>query len=277
MSFTATAAPVQHERRDGFWFARLQRPDKRNALSEAMLDALMQVCDAVAADHDARALVLWGAGGHFSAGGDFSRFAQLMAVPAPAGADPIVALNRSFGRVLETLAALPVPTLGVIRGTTMGGGVGLVAALDRVVAGDDAVFAMPEVTLGVAPAQIAPFVLRRVGATRARWLMYTGQRIDAQAALALGLVDCVAAPADLASVVADDLRALCSAEPGALRATKRLAHRSLELPLAAALDAAALDFATLLRSGTPAEGMAASRARRAPKWQAALPVLPEFT
>jgi isohexenylglutaconyl-CoA hydratase len=277
MSFTATDALVQYERRNGFWFARLHRPDKRNALSEAMLEALMRVCAEVSADGAARALVLWGAGGHFSAGGDFSRFAQLMAAPAAEGADPIVALNREFGRVLETLAALPVPTLGVIRGTTLGGGVGLAAVLDRVVACDDAVFAMPEVTLGLVPAQIAPFVQRRVGAARARWLMYAGQRIDARAALALGLVDGVAAPAELANVVADDLRALCSAEPAALRATKRLVHRSLELPLAAALDAAALDFATLLRSGTPAEGMAASRERRVPQWQSALPPLPEFT
>ena len=66
--------------------------------------------------------------------------------------------------------ALPVPTLGVVRGAAMGGGCGLAAALDRVIAARDAVFAMPEVTLGVAPAQIAPIVARRLGAPRARWL-----------------------------------------------------------------------------------------------------------
>jgi isohexenylglutaconyl-CoA hydratase len=274
---TTADAPVQAERRQGFWFARLNRPDKRNALSEPILESLARLCDEVAADREARALVLWGAGGHFSAGGDFSRFQQLMAGPAPGGADPIEGLNRSFGAVLETLAALPVPTLGVVRGSALGGGLGLAAALDRVIACEDAVFAMPEVTLGVAPAQIAPFVVRRIGATRAYWLMASAQRLDAHAALAAGLVDCVAPAGGLADAVLQDLRALCAVEPAALRATRRLATRSRELPLGQALDAAAIDFATLLRSGTPAEGMAASRERRAPRWQAALPNLPEFT
>jgi len=139
------------------------------------------------------------------------------------------------------------------------------------------VFAMPEVTLGVAPAQIAPFVVRRIGSTRAYWLMASAQRLDAQAALAVGLVDCVASAGDLASVVMQDIRAFCAAEPAALRATRRLTIRSRDLPIGEALDAAASDFATLLRSATPAEGMAASRERRAPQWQAALPTLPEFT
>jgi isohexenylglutaconyl-CoA hydratase len=277
MSFTSPDTPVQFERREGFWFARLNRADKRNALSEPILESLARLCEEVAADREARALVLWGAGGHFSAGGDFSRFQQLTAAPAPAGADPIVGLNRGFGALLEAIAALPVPTLGVVRGSVLGGGLGLAATLDRVIACEDAVFAMPEVTLGVIPAQIAPFVVRRLGATRAYWLMVSGQRLDAQAACAAGLVDGVAAAGDLASVVLRDLRALCDVEPAALRATRRLTIRSRELPLGQALDAAALDFATLLRSGRPAEGMTASRERRAPNWQAAMPSLPEFT
>lgn len=277
MSFTSSAAAVQVERRDGFWFARLNRPDKRNALSEPILDELAQVCDRVTADADARALVIWGAGGHFSAGGDFSRFQQLLSAPAGAGADPVESLNRQFGVLLETIAALPVPTLGVVRGSALGGGLGLAAALDRVIACDDAVFGMPEVTLGIAPAQIAPFVVRRIGANRAYWLMASAQRLDAPAALAAGLVDCVAASAGIAEVVARELGGLCGAEPAALRAVRRLALRSQELPLGQALDAAAVDFAALLRGGAVMEGMAASRERRAPSWQATLPSLPEFT
>src|SRR5512139_2739484 len=221
MSSTSADAVVQIERRDGFWFARLNRPDKRNALSEPLLDALARICDDVAADADARALVIWGAGGHFSAGGDFSRFQQLLAAPAATGPDPIAALNRRFGVLLEAIATLPIPTLGVVRGSALGGGLGLAAALDRVIACDDAVFGMPEVTLGIAPAQIAPFVVRRIGATRAYWLMASAQRLDAPAALAAGLVDCVAAPADLAQTVAHELAGLCGAEPAALRAARR--------------------------------------------------------
>ncbi len=272
----ADDALVQVERRGAFWFARLNRPDKRNALSAPLMDALLALCDRVEADADARAVVMWGAGGSFCAGADFGGFFELMAAPAPAGPDPIIAHNRTFGMMLERLASLPVPTLGVIRGATMGGGVGLAAVLDRVIATDDAVFAMPEVTLGVAPAQIAPFVARRIGATRARWRMLSAGRFDANAAQADGLVDIVVPMTALKDTVAAELGLLALTEPAALRATKRLAARNLAIPLAAALDAAALDFAALLRSGSAREGIAASRERRPPAWHTAVPGLPEF-
>jgi len=267
---------VQVERRGAFWFARLNRPDKRNALSEPLMVELLTLCDRVEADADARALVLWGAGGSFCAGADFGGFLELMAAPAPAGPDPIIAHNRTFGTMLERLAALPVPTVGVIRGAAMGGGVGLASVLDRVIATDDVVFAMPEVTLGVAPAQIAPFVARRIGATRARWLMLAAARLDASAAHAGGFIDVVVPLADLRNTVAAELGLLALTEPSALRATKQLTLRNLEAPLAVALDAAAQDFAVLLRSGSAREGIAASRERRRPAWHTAAPALPEF-
>ena len=269
-------ALVQVERRGAFWFARLNRPDKRNALSEPLMDELLASCGRVEADADARALVLWGAGGSFCAGADFGGFLELMAAPAPAGPDPIIAHNRKFGTLLERLAALPVPTLGVIRGAAMGGGVGLASVLDLVIATEDAVYAMPEVTLGVAPAQIAPFVARRIGATRARWRMLAAARLDAGAALADGFVDVVVPLSALKDTVAAELGLLALTEPAALRATKRLSLRNLQSPLAAALDAAAQDFAALLRAGSAREGIAASRQRRRPSWHTEVPALPEF-
>ena len=273
---SAGDALVQVECRGAFWFARLNRPDKRNALSEPLMAVLLALCDRVEADADARAVVIWGAGGSFCAGADFGGFLELMAAPAPAGPDPIVAHNRTFGTLLERLATLPVPTLGVIRGAAMGGGVGLACVLDRVIATNDAVYAMPEVTLGVAPAQIAPFVARRIGATRARWCMLAAARLDAGAALADGFVDVVVPLTDLKQTVAAELGLLALTEPIALRATKRLTLRNLEAPLAVALDAAARDFAELLRAGAAREGIAASRERRRPAWHAEVPALPEF-
>jgi isohexenylglutaconyl-CoA hydratase len=272
----AGEALVQVERRGAFWFARLNRPDKRNALSEPLMGELLALCDRIEADADARAVVIWGAGGSFCAGADFGRFQELMASPAPAGPDPIIAHNRTFGTLLERLAALPVPTLGVVRGAAMGGGVGLASVLDRVIATDDAVYAMPEVTLGVAPAQIAPFVARRIGATRARWRMLAAARLDAEAARTEGFVDVVVPVADLKKTVAAELGLLALTEPTALRATKRLTLRNLEAPLTVALDAAARDFAELLRAGAAREGIAASRERRRPAWHTEVPALPEF-
>lgn len=273
---TATGDLLQVEHRGKFWFARLNRPDKRNALSDALVEALVALLERVSADLEARALVISGAGGHFCAGADFAGFLALMQTAPGQADDPIARYNRGFGAMLERVATLPVPTIAVVTGVAMGGGCGLAAACDRVIAAEDATFAMPEVTLGVAPAQIAPFVVRRAGARRARWLMLGGARLKAAQAQAEGLAD-VVVPADgLRAALESELRLLAAAEPAALRATKRIVNRALETPLSASLDAAALEFAGLLRHGAAREGIAATVGRRAPAWAAPLPELPEF-
>jgi isohexenylglutaconyl-CoA hydratase len=272
----ASTELLQVRRDGGFWFARLNRPDKRNALSDEMVAGLAALLERVTADLEARALVLSGSGGHFCAGADFGRFLELMQGAAGHADDPIAHYNRQFGAMLERLAALPVPTVALVTGVAMGGGCGLAAACDRVIAADNATFAMPEVTLGVAPAQIAPFIVRRAGARRARWLMLSAARIKAPEAHSVGLADVVVPAAELRTALEADLRLLAAAEPAALRATKRIVTRALETPLAASLDAAAQEFAGLLRHGAAREGIAATRERRAPGWAAALPELPDF-
>ena len=273
---TAPGDLLQVEQRGQFWFARLNRPDKRNALSDALVEALVALLERVGTDLEARALVISGAGGHFCAGADFAGFLALMQTAPGQADDPIARYNRGFGAMLERVAALPVPTIAVVNGVAMGGGCGLAAACDRVIAAEDATFAMPEVTLGVAPAQIAPFVVRRAGAQRARWLMLGGARLKAAQAQVEGLAD-VVVPADgLRAALEAELRLLAAAEPAALRATKRIVNRTLEAPLSASLDAAALEFAGLLRHGAAREGIAATVGRRAPAWAAPLPELPEF-
>ena len=130
----ATSTVLLVEQHAGFWFARLNRPDKRNALSDELVASLGGLFDRVAADLGARALVLSGAGGHFCAGADFAGFLQLMQTPAGQAEDPIAHYNRQFGAMLERLATLPVATVAVVSGSAMGGGCGLAAACDRVLA-----------------------------------------------------------------------------------------------------------------------------------------------
>jgi isohexenylglutaconyl-CoA hydratase len=278
MTATATAPGdlLQVEQRGHFWFARLNRPDKRNALSDALVEALVALLERVSADLEARALVISGAGGHFCAGADFAGFLALMQTAPGQPDDPIARYNRGFGAMLERVAALPVPTIAVVSGVAMGGGCGLAAACDRVIATEDATFAMPEVTLGVAPAQIAPFVARRAGARRSRWLMLSGARLKGPQALDQGLADVVVPANGLGAALEAELRLLAAAEPAALRATKRIVNRTLESSVADSLDAAALEFAGLLRHGAAREGIAATAGRRAPVWTAPLPELPDF-
>ena len=258
---------IRTEIRGAFVHATLDTPATRNALTDAMVASLGEACRLAESTPAARALVIRGAGGTFCAGGDFSGFRSAMAAPAPMdGIDPIATSNRRFGALLEQLGALPVATIAVVEGAAMGGGCGLAACCDFVLVASDAKFAMPEVTLGLPPAQIAPFVAARLGEHAALRLMLTGQRIGAGQALALGLVDEVLAPEALDARLQDLLNELRRAEPAALRATKAILQRRRGAPLGETLDFAALAFATALRSGTATEGLKAFAAKRPAVW-----------
>ena len=258
---------IRIEARGAFVFATLDSQATRNALSDVMVNGLSDAVALAESQADIRALVIRGAGGTFCAGGDFSRFRELMSTAAPADdIDPIARFNRGFGAVLEHLHACAVPTIAVVEGAAMGGGAGLAAACDFVLASSTAQFGMPEVTLGLPPAQIAPFVAARLGHGAAQRLMLTGRRIDAAQALACGLADEVLEPVALNERVNALLVELGRAEPAALHATKEILQKRRTEALAPTLDFASLAFATALRSGTASEGLAALSAKRAAAW-----------
>jgi isohexenylglutaconyl-CoA hydratase len=258
---------LRTESRGAFVFATLDAPATRNALSDAMVTGLVEALVLAESQPAVRALVLRGAGGTFCAGGDFSGFRALMAEPVPeAGVDPIIAFNRGFGALLERIHASPVATIAVVEGAAMGGGCGLAASCDFVLAAGTAQFAMPEVTLGLPPAQIGPFVAARLGHGAALRLLLTGRRISAAQALACGLADELHEGAALDERLTALLTELGRAEPAALRATKAILQRRTNEPLGATLDFAATAFAAALRSGTAAHGLAALSAKRPADW-----------
>jgi isohexenylglutaconyl-CoA hydratase len=260
---------VRIETHGVFVHATLAAPATRNALGDAMVAGLGDAITLAEASPRVRALVIRGEGGTFCAGGDLGRFRELIATPAPRDApDPIAVFNRGFGALLERLQGCAVATVAVVEGAAMGGGVGLAAACDFVLAADSAQFGMPEVTLGLPPAQIAPFVAQRIGTGAAQRLMLTGRRIAAAQALAIGLVDEALEPAALDARLAALLLELGRAEPAALRATKAILKQRAQAPLADTLDSAALWFAASLRSGTAGEGIAAFSAKRPAAWVA---------
>jgi isohexenylglutaconyl-CoA hydratase len=177
-------------RRDGWRLhVTLHRPESRNAMSFTMVRELMAVFDAIEDDRSIRAVILRGSGGTFCSGGDIKDMAGARgAEPGPDGKDPLATTNRMFGRMLERIEAAPQAIVAVIEGAALGGGFGLCCVSDVAIASEDARFRLPETSLGVPPAQIAPFIVRRLGLTHARRLAVTGGSLDAAQALALGLV-----------------------------------------------------------------------------------------
>ena len=243
----------------------LSDPATRNALSDAMVVALFEACLRAKQDESLRLIVLTGASGAFCAGGSLGHFSSAIGQPLdPGESDPLVAANRAFGDVLHALCELPQLLVCAVDGAAMGGGFGLVCCADHVIATERSVFGTPEVTLGLPPAQIAPFVSARLGDRVARQCLLQGLSFKAEAALALGLVDELT-DGDLASALEDRLQRLRRAAPGAVASTKHLLQR-MRGRAPDLRDEAAIAFAAALRSPEANDGLAAFAKKQPAPW-----------
>jgi isohexenylglutaconyl-CoA hydratase len=247
----------------------LDRPGARNAMSLAMVDALRRTLAAAEAAGDVRVIVLRGAGGHFCAGADLQDMAKARMAPADGDRDPIAEVNAAFGRLCAAYAGTGLATVAVLEGTVMGGGLGLACVVDVALADETASFRLPETSLGVVPAQIAPFLVERLGYSQAKRLSVTGGRLDAAQALSVGLVHELHAPGPaLDDALAAALDRILQCAPRAVSATKSLLARArLERPESLVDDAAAI-FARAARGPEGTEGMTAFLQKRPPAWAA---------
>jgi isohexenylglutaconyl-CoA hydratase len=254
------------ERQGGVERWTLNDPASRNALSDAMVAGLMQACRRARQDAGLRAIVLGGAGGAFCAGGSLGGFSSAIGQPLqPGETDPLLAMNRDFGDVLHALCELPQWLLCAVDGPAMGGGFGLVCCADHVLATERSVLGTPEVTLGLPPAQIAPFVWQRLGDAAARECLLQGRRYSAAQAQTLGLVNEVVADDTLPAAIESRLHSFFNSAPGAVASTKRLLQ-SLRKPTPDLRDAAAQAFASALRGPEAATGLQAFARKQPPPW-----------
>lgn len=268
-SDTLAAPIVRSTVLDGVHLIVLDAPATRNALSPDMVAALDAAVARAAADPEARAVVLRGARGMFSAGGNIGNFSQRLADTQAGGEDAIALKNRAFGHFLERLAALDLPLIAAVEGAAIGGGLGLAAVADFVLATADAKFSLTETTLGILPAQIAPFLVTRLGIVRVRQLSLSAQRFGAAEAQAFGIVDTVCTDAAaLEASLAGLLARIARCAPHANRRFKALlASEPGAASCGSWLDDAARVFSTCMRDEGP-EGIAAFREKRAPAWAA---------
>ena len=164
----------------------LNRPEARNALSAEMVDELGAVLDATRDDRSLRTIILRGKGGFFCAGGDIKGFKSDLQGGAP-DRDEVARGNRSFGDLMIKLNEQPQTVIILVEGAAIGGGLGLACVGDITIVTRDARFRLSETSLGIPPAQIAPFVTERVGLTQARRLMLTGARFQGEEAVHYGI------------------------------------------------------------------------------------------
>jgi methylglutaconyl-CoA hydratase len=243
----------------------LNRPDVRNAFNEALIAELTDWATSVPADGSVRVAVLQGAGSVFSAGADV----QWMAKMVDYSREQNLADAKVAASMFLALDSVPVPLIGRIHGAAIGGGSGLAAVCDVVVAADDAVFGFTETTLGILPAMISPYVLRKIGMSAARELCLNGARFTAARAKEIGLVNDVTTPDRLDLAVERHVQQFWKAAPSAVAATKRLlrdvsGHRPADVMV---MTVDALSSQRVSADGQ--EGLKAFLEKRAARWTSA--------
>ena len=230
----------------------LARPDVRNAFDAALIRELAEAFVDVGR---ARAIVLAGEGRSFSAGADV----DWMRSSVDLSLDENIADANALRRMLEAIDGCPAPVVVRVQGHALGGGAGLVAASDIAIASRDALFAFSEVKLGIIPAVISPFALAKIGAGAARRYFVTGERLDAETALRIGLVHEVVD--DLDAAVDRVVGELLSAGPQAARWAKRLVRERPDGPETARW------IAERRASDEGQEGLRAFLEKRPPEWR----------
>lgn len=242
------------------------RPERRNALTHAMMLELEDAFGRLRGDKSCRVVVIRGAGGHFCAGGDLDAMVDMPPEPGN-GVDPLVPAYRQFGDALLALNGMPQATIAVVEGSAVGGGFGMACCSDVVVLHESARFGMPEPKVGFIPSQIIPFVVRRIGEGAARDLAVTARVIDAVEAHRLGIGrHLCASTAELNRTVKAVLDEVLKLEPEAVAAVKRLVLACATEDDRSVLDDAATSLVGLLRRPQAAEGIRHFRAKTLPSW-----------
>ncbi|MBC5809614.1 MAG: enoyl-CoA hydratase/isomerase family protein [Candidatus Eremiobacteraeota bacterium] len=243
-------------------YVALDRPEVHNAFNSALIGELHHVFDELAADDAARVVVLSGNGKSFCGGADV----HWMRGSLDLGHDENVNDARRMSRMFRAIDRLPKPVIGRVHGAALGGGSGLAAVCDVVIAEERAMFGFTEVKLGIIPAVISPFVIAKIGLGHARALALTGERFGARRALAIGLVHEVLAENELDGAVARAVSELLSAGPSAIAAAKRLLAAVAETPYDDTLDLTARAIAAQRTSAEGQEGLRAFLDKRKAGW-----------
>jgi isohexenylglutaconyl-CoA hydratase len=245
----------------------LNRPQARNAMNLLMVRELMAVFDAISNKLEIRSVVLRGAEGNFCAGGDIKDMAQARDRSCSAELDPFFELNRAFGHLITQVNRAPQVVICLLEGAVLGGGLGLACISDIAIADHKAQFGLPETSLGIPPAQIAPFVVGRIGLTQARRLVLTGARFDGAQARELGVVHfCSGSEQAMNELLDQQLKQIKHCAPQANRTTKALILDVGIVEHDTLLDDAARQFSAAVQGDEGREGTRAFIEKRAASW-----------
>ncbi|HEX5699940.1 MAG TPA: enoyl-CoA hydratase-related protein [Rubrobacter sp.] len=241
----------------------MNRPDSHNALNADLIEELTRYFEEVAEDQETRVVVLSGEGRSFCAGADIGYMRETAGLSYEENLEDA----RRLAMMYWTVDECPKPVVAKVQGAAMGGGAGLLAVADVVVADSAARFAFSEIKLGIAPATISPFLVRKIGVSHARSLFLTGERFGAERACEIGLAHSVVSSDGLDEAVDGKIRELLEGGPVAQATLKGLLRR---LETTEPMEAPGLTARVIseLRTGEEGqEGLAAFLEKREPGWR----------
>jgi methylglutaconyl-CoA hydratase len=241
----------------------LRRPETHNALNATLIEEVARCFEELAEDASVRVVVLTGEGPSFCAGADVG----YMRETAGSSYEENLEDARRLADMFLAVDDLPKPLVAMVRGAAIGGGVGLVAAADVAVAEEGTRFAFSEVRLGLAPATIAPFVVRKIGYSQARALFLTGERFDARRAREIGLVHEAVPEAELDAAVEGTVARLLQGGPAAQAAVKEALRQVEATEPMEALGIMTQLIAELRVGEEGQEGLGAFLEKREPFWK----------
>ena len=238
------------------------RPDVHNAFNDIMIKELSEVFDCIAENNDVRVVILTGKGKSFCAGADLNWMRRVKDYSYEDNLKGSLKLADMFYKIY----ASPKPTIARVNGVAIGGGTGFVAVCDIVIAADQAKFSFSEVKIGLIPACISPYVMKKCGEGKCREFFLTGERLTAERAHAAGLINMVVPHGELDDVVGELVKRLLSSGPEAITKCKELLRNVAQMPFDEARKYTAEVIAKLRISNEGQEGMAAFFDKRKPKW-----------
>ncbi len=239
-------------------YVTLNRPESRNAMNNKMVAELTDLFTQLRDNREIRTVILAGAEGNFCSGGDIKEMRDSPVTPADS-AHNMDAMLRAVNQASQVVIAR-------IEGAALGGGLGLACVSDIAIASEDAKFGLPEVRLGIAPSFISPYVIKRIGLTRARELMLTGRRFSGKLAQEYGIVHEACSPDQLDHFIEVELDEIRQCAPGAIAAIKGLIFTVYDSPVEETV-AYRADLLDSLRKGEEAqEGLLAFMEKRPAKW-----------
>lgn len=259
---TYTQLTVQYSYSDKIATVTLNRPQVRNAMNAQLIQELTDVFTALEVEENLHGVVLTGEGSAFCAGADISMMREAAQYTEEQNFQDALQLAD----MLNTINTFPCPVVARVHGDAFGGGLGLIAVCDIAIAAENARFSFSEVKLGIAPAVISPYVIRKIGETNARALFVTGERFSARRAQETGLLHSTILLEQLDDAVQNALKELLSGGTKAIRACKSLALQVGQMEYAQARHYTAEMIARLRMSSEGQEGLSAFLEKRQPRW-----------